>query len=192
MNNYDKLSVKDLAFLIVSAGFFGAIWIVYGIFYNVLEPILKPLNLTGLLQGVWYISGGFCGIIIRKRYSTLIGELLPTFIEISLSSWGFYNLIYGLAQGVVAEIIFNISGYRYSKIKTMMVANIFAALAGGICDYFFYDFSKLSLSYNIIKVLCQIISTILFTILVSLLIHKLLKLGYLKQYNIAKAKSWIK
>lgn len=188
----NKLSIKDLTFLVVASGFFGVLWIIYGMFYNLLDPLLKPLNLNGLLQGVWYISGGFCGVIIRKRYSALIGELLPSFIELSLSNWGIYNLIYGLLQGAIAELVFNAYGYKNCNVKTMMLANIAATVVGGICDYILYDYAKLSLPYNCIKISTQVVSTVLFTILCGLLISKLLKLGYLKQYNISKVKSWLR
>jgi energy-coupling factor transport system substrate-specific component len=180
----EKLNYQDLLFVIVISVVLGIIWIFYGMLYNVIFPILKPLNLNGLLQGFWYIGGGFLGIILRKKYSALLGELIPSLIELTASAWGIYNLLYGLAQGIISEIVFRIYGYKNATIKTMIIANSLAAIIGSIVDYILYGYSQLSIEYNVVTIISQVISTILFSILLYQLLKTLKKLGYLKQYNI--------
>jgi energy-coupling factor transport system substrate-specific component len=158
----EKLNYQDLVFLVVISVVLGIVWIVYGILYNIIDPILKPLNLNGLFQGFWYVGGGFCGIIIRKKFSALLGELLPSLVEMLVSAWGIYNICYGLLQGIMCEIIFRIFGYKNASLKIMIIANVSAAIMGSVLDYFIYGYCELSLWYNVIKVVSQIISTIIF------------------------------
>ncbi len=183
-NKTERLNYQDLLFLMVISVVLGIIWIFYGMLYSIIEPILKPLNLNGLLQGFWYVGGGFLGIIVRKKYSALLGEFLPSLVELAASSWGIYNLLYGLTQGIICEIVFRISGYKNSTLKTMVIANSGAAIMGSILDYVIYGYSQFSIGYNIIKIISQVISTIVFSILLYHLLKTLKKLGYLKQYNI--------
>jgi energy-coupling factor transport system substrate-specific component len=188
MNNINnKLNVSDTIFLIVISVVIGIIWMIYGIFFHAIHPALAALNLTGLVRGIWSISGGFFGVVLRKKYSAFLGNLLPSIVEMSFSTWGIYNLIYGVIEGVAAELLFILFGYNKASFRTMLIANLSSSTVSFIIDLFIFHLFRFSFSANLFRLVTDLTSTILFSIPVIITIKYLLKLGYLDQYAIGQA-----
>ncbi len=188
MNNINnKLNISDTIFLIVVSVVIGIIWMIYGIFFHAIHPALAALNLTGLVRGIWSISGGFFGLVLRKKYSAFLGNLLPSIVEMSFSIWGIYNLIYGIAEGIAAELVFILFGYSKSGFRTMLIANLASSTVSFIIDLFIFHLFRFSFNANLFRLVTDLTSTLLFSIPVIITIKYLLKLGYLNQYAIGQA-----
>jgi ABC-type thiamin/hydroxymethylpyrimidine transport system permease subunit len=184
-NTSDNLNTQDLIFLVVLSVFIGTMWMLYGIFFHLVHPALAALNLTGIIRGIWNISGGIFGIILRKKYSAFLGNILPSVVEMSFSTWGFYNILYGLFEGATSELFFRVYGYKRSTISTMLFANVAVAITSFFIDCLIFNLYKLSLGANIFRLSTDIVSTIAFSIPTIFVIRYLLKLGYLKPYAIS-------
>jgi energy-coupling factor transport system substrate-specific component len=158
---------------------------IYGLFFHAVHPALAALNLTGLIRGIWSISGGFFGVILKKKYSALLGNIIPSIVEMSFSTWGIYNLIYGISEGIATELIFLLIGYNKANFITMIIANLTASTISFIVDLFTFHLLVLSVYANLFRLVTDLMSTFVFSIIVVIIINYLLKLGYLNQYSIA-------
>ncbi len=83
------------------------------------------------LAGFWLIGGLVVPYIVRRPGSALFGELVAALVEASFNPWGIEVLLAGLLEGLGAEIVFVLTGYRRFDAKTM-------ALAGGFSGLFFF------------------------------------------------------
>lgn len=178
----DNLNHQQLLLIMVLSVVLGIVWIIYGWFYSLIAPILQPLNLTGLLNGIYISSGGCFAIIFRKKYSALLGEIIPSCVEMIASPWGIYNLLYGLFQGLVAEAVFLLLGYKKAKLITMLLANICSNIISFFLSYVIYNYAKFSFYSNLIRFILEIASTLLFSLLLFKVINLLKKLGYINSY----------
>ncbi len=83
------------------------------------------------LAGFWLLGGLLVPYIVRRPGSAIFGELVAALVESSFNPWGIEVLLAGLLEGLGAEIIFLVTGYRRFDAKTM-------ALAGGFSSVFFF------------------------------------------------------
>ncbi len=108
---------------VVGAVIFYAAWFVWD-FFSVLGPLARPLSV-----GLWFTAAILAATLIRKPGAAFAGEVLAAFIESLLpTSAGFINLLYGILQGLMAEL-----GYyllRYKRWDTL--AGAFAGALSGI------------------------------------------------------------
>jgi len=85
-------------------------------------------GLGGLAQGLWLIGGPLGGLIIRRPGAAVFVELVAAAVSMLLgSSWGISTLLYGLAEGIGAEVAFLVFAYRRFS---WPVALLSGALAG--------------------------------------------------------------
>lgn len=130
------LKLTDILVTIVIA-------IVFGIVYKIWSPVyyaVKPfgLQIDQLLYGMWFIAGTVAYLLIRKPGVALLAETAAASGELFLGSeYGLEVLLYGVAQGLFAELIFAI--FRYRKTNVWVVS--LAAIASGIASILF-DFYK--------------------------------------------------
>ncbi len=116
-------------------------WMAWTLIYETLSPLLRPFALNYFLAGMWYLGGTLAAYIIRKPGAAVFGELMAAAVEMTLTHWGFLALIWGLAQGLAAELVFLLTGYNRWDKFTMMVAGALSGIAAYILDYFFYKYS---------------------------------------------------
>ncbi len=118
-----RWTLVDFAYLAVvgavSSIVFYAAWYVYDIGLALLGPFLGVV----VSYGLWYIGAILGATIIRKPGSAFGGETLGALIEAVLPTpGGFTNLVYGALQGIFAEAVYLLLGYRADRVA--------AALAG--------------------------------------------------------------
>ncbi|MDR3242190.1 MAG: ECF transporter S component [Lactobacillaceae bacterium] len=130
-------SLRDVIFLSVIAIFFGVIYQVWGISYNVIAATpLKPFA-NDLTLGVWIMAGPLAGIMLQKVGATTIGELLAATVEMFLfSQWGAANIISGLVQGFASELGFAATGYKNWSKLGLLFSTITATIVSFIWDLF--------------------------------------------------------
>lgn len=154
--------------------------------YSVFDAITPGFG--GLVTGVWLLGGVLGGLIIRKPGAALFVELLAASISAGLGNqWGVETIYYGLAQGLGAELIFLIFGYRRF---TLLVA-----VLAGMCSNLFEWGIELVLSgnlamtwtYNFIYLACMLVSgAILAGVLGWLLVRGLAATGALDRFEVGR------
>ena len=80
--------------------------------YDLAKPFLKISGLSYLVAGFWILASILVPYIIRKPSIALIASIMAAFVESMLTHWGLMSVVWGLVQGLGAEIVFFIFGYR--------------------------------------------------------------------------------
>lgn len=156
--------------------------------YAVVKPVLKVSGLSYLASGFWIFASIFLSQIVRKPGIALIASVIAAFVESLLTHWGLMSVLWGVAQGFGAEVIFMIFAYRKWDLKVLILASATSALLSYTLDFYVKDYGNLSVGFNLIQLISFMISAAIFAGLLSEVISKrLLRLGLLDQFLIAKS-----
>ena len=127
-----RWSLIDLVTLSVIGISCGALFAGWNVLWGALTPIFAlvlPLQYL-LLAGTWVIAGPLAGLIIKRRGAALFGELIAASVSFLLASqWSIDALFSGAAQGLGAEVVFLLFGYRVWGWPVVVAAGA-AALRG--------------------------------------------------------------
>ncbi len=118
----------DFAYLavvaVVSSVIFWAAWYVYD--YG--KIIGGPIGARLLSYGLWFIGAPLGATLVRKPLSAFLGETLGALIESFLpTAGGFTNLEYGIAQGLLSELVY--AAFRYKRWDPLVAGLAGAAAA---------------------------------------------------------------
>jgi energy-coupling factor transport system permease protein len=131
-----KWRVVDIVTASVIAVAFGIIFWAWGLIWAATGPafaIFPPAQ--AVMYGVWLMPAVLAALIIRKPGAALYAELVAAFVSALLGSqWGLTVLLYGVAQGLAAEVVFASTGYRRWKWATAAVAGAMAGVAAAVID----------------------------------------------------------
>lgn len=156
--------------------------------YEIAKPALRVLGLGYLMAGFWIFASVFLSQIIRKPGIAFIASVVAAFVESLLTHWGIITVLWGVVQGLGAELVFVIFLYRKWDLRVLILAASSSALFSYALDFFLYEYYDLSFGLNLIQVISFIVSAIFFAGIFSERISKrLLKLGLLDQFLIAKS-----
>ncbi|WP_282941090.1 ECF transporter S component [Paenibacillus sp. RC67] len=129
------LKLTDILVTIVIAIVFAIIYRLWGDVSNVVK--LAGLQLDQLVYGVWFMAATVAALIIRKPGVALLAEIAAASGElITGSQYGIESLTYGIAQGLLAELVFALFRYRSFSLTTVSLAGIGSAIASLIFDAF--------------------------------------------------------
>jgi energy-coupling factor transport system permease protein len=93
----------------------------------------------GLMYGVWLAPAVLGPLVVRKRGAAIYVELVAAVVSALLGTpWGLVVLVYGLAQGAAAEVVFAFSLYRSWRLPTAIVAGAAAGAAAALLDIVMY------------------------------------------------------
>jgi energy-coupling factor transport system permease protein len=128
------LKLTDILVTVAISVVFGVVYKIWGPMYDILKPF--GLHAEQLSYGMWFIAGTFAYLIIRKPGVAILAELAAASVETFFGSeWGVSTFIYGVAQGLGAEIFFALFRYRIVNLGVVSLAAIGAAVASLIVDY---------------------------------------------------------
>lgn len=139
------LKLTDILVTIVIAVVFGIVYKIWGPVYDSLKPL--GFQAEQLLYGMWFMAGTFAYLVIRKPGVATLAEVAAASISAFLGAeWGVYTLVYGLLQGLAAEIIFALFLYRRASTNVFVVslAALASAAASYGIDYYYGYIDKLS------------------------------------------------
>ncbi len=109
----------------------GALFAGWNLIWGALTPLFAlvlPLQYL-LLAGTWVIAGPLAGLLIKRRGAALAGELIAASVSFLLASqWSIDALFSGAVQGLGAELVFALLGYRVWGWPVV----IFAGAASGV------------------------------------------------------------
>jgi energy-coupling factor transport system permease protein len=96
-------------------------------------------GIEGVLNGLWLFAGVLGGLVIRKPGAAIVVELLAAVAEMALGSkWGITDPVWGLVEGLGAEIVFALTLYRLGSWWVALLAGAGAGVAEAVLDTLFY------------------------------------------------------
>lgn len=97
---------------------------------------------AGVIAGVWWMAGVIGGLVIRKPGAAIYTETLAAiFSALVAVQWsGTSIVVYGLIQGLGAELAFLLVRYRSFRLPVALLAGFGAAIAEGVLDLWIYDY----------------------------------------------------
>lgn len=186
MNNR-SITVFEIVLTLVLAVALGVAFWGWTFVYDLAKPALKLLGLSYLVAGFWMLASVFIPYIVRKPGVAIVASVMAAFVESLLTHWGLMSLLWGLVQGLGAEIVFLIFSYRRWNLGVLILAAALSAFFSYGLDYFLYDYGALNLKLNLLQLGSFIISAVFFAGVLSFLLGKrLVRLGILDQFLIAK------
>jgi energy-coupling factor transport system substrate-specific component len=185
---FEAWTTADLMLTAVLGAVFGLVFLVWALVY---DPISKVLvDWAALADGVWFIPAILVPYIIRKPGAALVGETLAGFIAVLLGSpWGFLgSAIAGLTQGIGAEVIFALTGWKRYDWPTLTLAGIGSAVAGFVFVWPLWNIG-LSTTLLLINFVGQVIGVLVFAVVGGKLLgDALLSTGVLNRFAIGREK----
>jgi energy-coupling factor transport system substrate-specific component len=135
MQNNKGLKLGDILTTVVIAIVFGIVYKLWGPFYYFLQPL--GLHLDQLVYGMWFIAATVAFLIIRKPGVALLAEIAAASAEfITGSEWGLEVLLYGVVQGLFAEIVFAAFGYKRFNLFVVSLAAAGSTIGSLIMDFY--------------------------------------------------------
>lgn len=130
-----KLKLTDVLVTIVIAIVFGIIYKVWGSLYEVVKPF--GLHIDQLVYGMWFIAATVAFLIIRKPGVALLAEVAASSGELLLGSqYGVEVLLYGVLQGLGAELVFLLFLYKRFDVGVVILAAIGATIGSFLMDWY--------------------------------------------------------
>lgn len=123
----------------VAGGLLYSAWnLIYGVPSNalgVLLPGLQPLSGYGL----WLLAGVLAALIIRKPGAALFAELVAATLSALIGAqWGPITIVYGLVEGLGAELVFAAVLYASWRAWVAILAGGLSGVGGAILDLVVY------------------------------------------------------
>ena len=121
------VDILTIAFLGAALGV--AFW-GWGVFYNGPITALKIgyAPLMGLFSGPWFLAGVVGGLVVRRPGAALFCEVVAALVSmLPGTEWGATVLISGVLQGLGAERVFAIFGYKAFGLAVASLAGAMSA-----------------------------------------------------------------
>lgn len=185
--SFKSITIFEIVLTLVLAVALGVAFWGWTFVYELAKPFLKLSGLSYLVAGFWILASVLIPHIVRKPGIALMASIMAAFVESLLTRWGLMAVVWGIVQGLGAEIIFFAFSYRKWNLTVLMLASALSAVLSYTLDFFLYDYKSLSLNFNLLQLGSFVISAVVFAGIMSFLLGKrLVKLGILDQFLIAK------
>ncbi|MFD1739067.1 ECF transporter S component [Bacillus salitolerans] len=129
------LKLTDVLVTVIIAIVFGIVYKLWGPLYYAVQPL--GLHLDQLMYGMWFIAATVAFLIIRKPGVALLAETAAASGEFLMGSeFGLEVLLYGVMQGLGAELIFLLFLYKRFDLFVVILAAIGSAVGSIVMDVF--------------------------------------------------------
>ena len=168
--------------IVVTAVLGVAFGVVFWAWNLVAASLGTPLDffppIKGLLNGVYLMPGVVAGLLVRKPGAAVFASTLAAAVSILLGSpFGGIIVVYGLVQGLGAELGFLLTRYRSFGWATAVLAGVTAGLSTSIMDlslYFPVSAEYPLWAFALPYVLATVVSSVLLAGVVGLLLVRAL------------------
>jgi energy-coupling factor transport system permease protein len=161
------LKLTDILVTIVIAIAFGIIYKLWGPLYYAVKPF--GLHIDQLIYGMWFMAATVAFLIIRKPGVALLAEIAASSGEFMMGSeFGLEVLLYGVMQGLFAELV--IMAFRYKRFDLLVVslAGIGAAVGSFVMDFYKGYMGDLTTWNLMLLIGFRMIGSIIFTGLMAI------------------------
>ncbi|WP_449539270.1 ECF transporter S component [Ferdinandcohnia sp. Marseille-Q9671] len=169
------LKLSDILVTIVIAIAFGVIYILWGSLYYLVKPL--GLHADQFLYGMWFIAATVAYLVIRKPGVALLAEIAAASGEFILGSpWGLTVLIYGVVQGLFAEMVFMAFRYKRFNIAVVVLAALSSCLGSIIMDFAYGEIGDLAAWNLTLFLVARFLGSILFAGIFAYYLVKVLEM----------------
>jgi len=180
LKNY---TVFEMVFICVSAVALGVAFWGWTFAYEITKPALKLVGLNYLAAGFWIFASVFTPMIVRRPFVAIMASVIAAGVEGVITHWGAMALVWGLVQGLGAEMVFAATGYRKWNLYMVVIAAMLSASASFVLDYFYYGYSQMAMQLQLTQYLSFVVSSaILAGVLSYILVERLKKLNLLNRF----------
>ncbi|RKR74660.1 ECF transporter S component [Frondihabitans australicus] len=168
----------------------GVIFWAWGLAWTPLSTVLSfSPGLEGLLSGGWLFAGVLGGLVVRKPGAALYTEILAAVVSMLVGTqWGFSTLIWGILEGLGAEIVLAIFLYRSWRLGTAILAGAGAGLVTGLLDTNFSSIAAFAVDYKLVYIVSSVVSgAVLAGLLSWLAVRGLARTGALSRFAAGRA-----
>lgn len=128
------LRLSDILVTVLISLVFGVVYHFWASVYN----LFKPFQADELLYGMWFAAATLAFLLIRKPGVAIVAEVAAAHVEVLFGSgWGLSLLMYGLIQGLGAELVFAAFRYRNYSGWVAAGAGALAALGSMVLDFYY-------------------------------------------------------
>ena len=154
-----KLKLSDVLITIMVGIVFGLMMKVWDDLYTVVKPMLPTLR--QLIYGMWFMVAPFAFLLIRKPGVALLASIAAAGLSAFIGN-GMQVLMYGLVQGLAAELIFAAFRYKRYGIFVAGLAGVMSCAGSFLLDLV-YGYADLETWALIVKYGLRAISAFIFT-----------------------------
>jgi len=184
---FKSLTIFELVLTAVVAVAIGVAFWGWTFVYEIAKPFLKASGLNYLTAGFWIFASVFLSKIVQKPGVAILASVIAAFVESLLTQWGLMSVLWGLLQGVGAEVVFLLFLYRKWDLKVLILAALTSTLASFSLDYVMYDYHARSIQLNLLQIISYGLSSVFFAAYLShSFANRLTRLGLLDHFLIAK------
>ena len=180
-----KWRVVDIVVASVIGVASGVIFWAWGLAWSPLSAVLAfTPGLEGLLAGGWLFAGVLGGLIIRKPGAAVYTEVVAAVVSMLIGTqWGFSTLIWGVVEGLGAEIVLALFFYANWRLGVALLAGAGAGVAVGLLDTTFTSYAALDVGYKAVYFVSAVVSgTVLAGLLSWLAVRGLARTGALSRF----------
>ncbi|GAA1923765.1 ECF transporter S component [Microbacterium aoyamense] len=147
----------------------GVLFWLWGLAWPGLDTALSfTPGLSGLLAGGWLFAGVLGGLVVRKPGAALYAEVVAAVVSMALGTqWAFLTLVWGVVQGLAAELGFAVFAYANWRLVAALVSGAFAGVAVALLDTNFSSVAALSAEARAVYFVSAVVSGILIAGLLS-------------------------
>ena len=132
----ERSRLSDILVTVLVSLVLGVIYHFWGSVYNLLKPLFFEAD--ELLYGMWFVATTLAYLLIRKPGVAIIAEVAVAHVEVLFGGgWGLTLLLYGLIQGLGAELVFAAFRYRSTSAWTLAIAGAGATIGSMIMDFYY-------------------------------------------------------
>lgn len=154
----------------------GVVFWLWGQAWPALDSVLSfTPGLSGLLAGGWLFAGVLGGLVVRKPGAALYAEIVAAVVSMLIGTqWGFTTFIWGVVQGIGAELGFAILAYANWRLLGALLSGALAGVAVAVLDTSFSSVAALAFEARAVYFVSAVVSGIVLAGLVSLLVTRAL------------------
>lgn len=154
----------------------GVIFWLWGQAWPALDSVLSfTPGLSGLLAGGWLFAGVLGGLVIRKPGAALYAEVVAATVSMLVGTqWGFTTFIWGLVQGIGAELGFALFAYANWRLLGALASGGLAGIAVAVLDTNFSSVAALAFEARAVYFVSAVVSGLVLAGVVSWVLTKAL------------------
>ncbi len=180
--------LKEVVLVSVLSVVFAVVYLLFVHIGNLWAGLIGPIAYEWIF-GIWFIVSIISAYIIRKPGAAFISEVMAATIEMLIgNAIGPRIILVGIVQGLGAEAVFAMTGYRRYELWVLMLAGFGSAVTSFVYTYFMSGFAMLEPGYVATMFGLRAVSGMVIAgIGGRLLSDLLLKTGSLRGYAIARS-----
>ena len=180
--------LKEVVLVSVLSVVFAVVYLLFVHIGNLWAGLIGPIAYEWIF-GIWFIVSIISAYIIRKPGAAFISEVMAATIEMLIgNAIGPRIILVGIVQGLGAEAVFAMTGYRRYELWVLMLAGFGSAVTSFVYTYFMSGFAMLEPGYVATMFGLRAVSGMVIAgIGGKLLSDLLLKTGSLCGYAIARS-----